>query len=206
MPKGFVRDNPFKLSDSQMAFLGEYLVDFNARRAARVAGVNEHQAWNWVKESKAFQSAIDAYLEKRRRENEDLVRDTLVELKAVMCSDIREFVTFDTDTVTLKRSEDLKCSKAIKSVKQTKDGVQITLHDKVRGIELMMTGLGMMKKPGSEASLEAPGSDAKDESGVDLLEALNRAHEERKALPGLVGGMVRIEQAGEVGSPDVQDK
>lgn len=200
MPKkGFSRDNPYGLSDRQMAFLNEYLVDFNAARASRLLGFDLHSCAEWVKYDKSFQKALDAYLEKIRRENIDLKLITLEELKAVMCSDIVDYATWENGVLMVKDSKSIKNTKAIKSIEQGKYGVKIVLHDKVRGIELMMTGLGMVKRPVEDKPIDPPAPEDEGK-GVNLLEALNRAHAERKSLPGMSGGMIAIEQVKENGN------
>jgi len=182
---------PWGLTDRQSSFLNEYLVDFNCNRAARLLGIPIETAKMWMKRTD-INNAIDAQLEKRRKENEDLVRMTLEELKTVMCSDIRDFVKWNSrNVVLLVSSKDLKNSKAIKGIEKTKHGVRLTLHDKVRAIEHMMQGLGMMRKP-KEELLPQPG-DKGSELEMSLLEALTRAHEDRKALPATTGGTVEIQ-------------
>lgn len=180
----------FGLSDRQTAYLHEYLVDFSPSRAGRALGLTKGKWQSWLKLPQ-FVEAIDAYLEKRRRENEDLVRKTLSELMAVMTSDIRDFVTWHANNkIKIIPSKFLKNSKAIKGIHKTRTGIKLTLHDKVRGIELMMQGLGMMKKAKEEKIMQ-PGE--KDESlETSLLEALTKAHEERKALPQMTGGSIEI--------------
>lgn len=176
----------FGLSDRQTAYLHEYLVDFSPSRAGRALGLTKGKWQSWLKLPQ-FVEAIDAYLEKRRRENEDLVRKTLSELMAVMTSDIRDFVTWHANNkIHIIPSKFLKNSKAIKGIHKTKTGIRLVLHDKVRGIELMMQGLGMMKKAKDEKLMQ-PGE--KDNAlETSLLEALTRAHEERKVLPQITGG------------------
>lgn len=192
---GFIRDNPFKINDKQMAFLNEYLVDYNVRRAARVLGMNERECWSW-KESKNFQMTLDAYFEQLRRERKVLVDATLEELKTVMTSDIKDFVEWGENGIKIKNSADIKNSKAIKSIKETQNGLQITLHDKVKGIELMMAGLGMLKRPSEDKPMDAE-VPQDENAGGKLLEALEKAHAERRNAPKITDGLVRVEQSKE---------
>jgi hypothetical protein len=189
----FRRENEFGIYDKQKQFLQEYLVDFNPRRACRITGTSYSTARKWMG-MENFQKAIDAHLERRRQENEALVKTTLEELKSVMCSDIRDFVKWTKgNRITLTASKDLKSSKAIKGIEKTKAGVKLILHDKVEGIRLMMQGLGMVRRARSAIDVDPGEGNPEEGAGTSLLEALHRAHEERKALPLLTDGMIEVE-------------
>jgi len=185
-----IADNAFGLTDRKLSFVVEYIIDFNAARAARVLNIEINTVKKWMREDPNIHKAVSAYLEKRRLENEELVKKTLEELLSVMTSDIRDFVKWtDGNKINLLASKELKNSKAVKGIEKTKTGVKLILHDKVKAIDLMMQGLGMMKRPID------PDKKTDREDGQlqeSLFEALHRAHEERRVLPQMKG-MIEID-------------
>lgn len=202
--KGYnIAENPCELTDRQLSFVIEYIVDFNAARSARVLNIDINTVKKWLREDPKVHNAISAYLEKRRAENEELVKKTLEELLAVMTSDIRDFVKWTGgNKISLLASKDLKNSKAIKGIEKTKTGVKLILHDKVKAIDLMMQGLGMMKRP-----IDPEKKTDREEGQLQesLFETLQRAHEERRILPQ-TQGMIEIDAGKEEERKDKNGK
>lgn len=68
----------------------------------------------------------------------------LTELRAIVFADIRDYVTFDGNSVKFKAFDKLtnEQAKAIESIKQTKDGVELKLYGKNWSIEKVCKMLG----------------------------------------------------------------
>jgi len=82
----------------------------------------------------------------------------LTELSAIVFADIRDYVEFDGTTVKFKAFDLLtnEQSKAIESIKQTKDGVELKLHGKNWSIEKVCKLLGFDAPTKSEVSYTPP--------------------------------------------------
>ena len=187
------RTHPY-ISNHQQVFVDEYCVDFNAARAGRKLDVHYKTVKIWMNDINV-QRYIDIVLEKRRLENEVLVKATLEELTGIMVSDIKDIVGWSDGVLTLRNIEDIKNTKVIKSIENTRNGIKVTLHDKVRAIELMMQGLGMIRKAKAIEDDDKKAPQDTESTAESLLAALTRANEERLSLPKLTGGLVEIDQS-----------
>lgn len=181
----------YDLSDRQRLYLNEYLSCFSAQKAARKARVPYATARKWMGQPR-MNHAIDIYLEKRRLENEDLVKRTLEQLQSVMCSDIREYAEWNGKKVNLFDSKKLKDTKCIKVIEKTARGVRVVLHDKVEAIRLMMMGLGMIKNQHNKHETEEDKNEDIGNNGITLIEALRLAHEQRRNMLKLTDGHISV--------------
>lgn len=178
------------LSDVQRTFIREYLVNLSLTRTARMLNIPIERVKVWVKQ-KQFQVALYSVVVRRHQQTEELTEFTIDNLKGLVQSDISNFVEWENVTVTvngvtttstrisLVPLEELKKkgidTRAIKFIKQTRFGTEIGLHDKPQAIQLMMQGLGLLKKPMLQ---QDPEIDEVTEKG--LLEALQEAQEKRQ--------------------------
>lgn len=193
------------LTDPQIVFINEYVVDQNMVRAAAMTNNHITTCARWLKQPNV-QAAISSHFAVRRKANEALVKETLSQLLSVMKSDIRNVCdwenveTCDPESgeiypqfkLKIKDLKDITDTRMIKSIEMTKNGPKIVMHDKTKAIELMMSGLGMLKKPEEAKETEIKLPSEGETSKVSLLEALQKAHEERKRLPSVTNGQFEI--------------
>lgn len=141
------------LTPQQQAFVAEYVIDFNATRAAIVAGYSEKtarvqgsQLLNNTYVSKAIKEALEEHGTKR----EVLKQRVLNQLVNLSHSDIRDYVEYDQGGVTLKPSKSLTRAQAaaITEVREvrTQNGSTVTfkLSSKEKSLELLARHLGML--------------------------------------------------------------
>lgn len=98
---------------------------------------------------------VAEYIAARRKElteklqEETLVtkRDVILELKHLAFSRINRVLSFNADGVTLRDSEDIADEDlaAIESVKETKDGISLKMHDKVGPLTKIGEHLGVFE-------------------------------------------------------------
>lgn len=141
------------LTEKQKRFVDEYLIDLNATRAYKVAYPNvKKDTVAATNGGRLLRNAeIKEYIEKRIKERErrtEITQDmVLKELAAIAFIDITEIVNTDGEEVYIKPTatlSDMK-KKAISSIKQTKDGIEIKFHDKEKALEMLGRHLGMFK-------------------------------------------------------------
>lgn len=141
------------LTEKQKRFADEYLIDLNATRAYKVAYPNvKKDTVAATNGGRLLRNAeIKEYIEKRIKERErrtEITQDmVLKELAAIAFTDITEIVNTDGEEVYIKPTatlSDMK-KKAISSIKQTKDGIEIKFYDKEKALEMLGRHLGMFK-------------------------------------------------------------
>lgn len=170
-----------KLTDKQKKFCEEYLVDLNATQAAIRSGYSTKTA-----AAQAARLLINVNVQKEVQELKDrralrteITADfVLKELAAIATTKITDIVNvhnrpieMDDGTVInvpyveIKNTEELtEAQKAsIASIKQTKHGVEIKMHDKVSTLKLIGDHLGMFA-PVRDASEEL-----EDDGFIDAL-------------------------------------
>jgi len=178
------------LTDVQRTFIREYLVNLSLTRTARMLNIPLNRVKQWVKQ-KQFQVALYSVVVRRHQETEELTEFTIENLKGLVKSDISNYIEWEniTDVVDGKEVRrtyvrlvplaELKKkgvdTRPIKYIKQTRYGIEIGLHDKPASVQLMMQGLGLLKKPMLQ---QDPEIDEATEKG--LLEALQEAQEKRQ--------------------------
>lgn len=139
------------MTNKQKAFVDEYLIDLNATRAYK-------EVYRSVKSDDVAAKAgsrllrnveVEEYLNKRIMEREarqEVKQDrVLKELSNMIDLDVTEIVSIDSDTVIVKDTSCLTAEqkKCIKSIKQTRDGIEIQFYDKMKALELLGRHLGM---------------------------------------------------------------
>ncbi len=169
------------LTEKQKLFCEEYLVDLNATQAAIRAGYKSPNAYQIGAEN-LRKPQIQEYLQEKQQERSKRTEITadfvLKELAAIASTRITDVVnvlnrpiTMDDGSVinvpyvAVKNTAELTDAQksAIASIKQTKNGVEIKMHDKVGTLKLIGDHLGMF----------APVKDAAEEYESDgFIEAL----------------------------------
>lgn len=173
------KNNPYNLTDKQERFCQEYLIDLNATQAAIRAGYSESTAGQ-IGEQNLKKLEIETYISElkaeRTKRTEIKADDVVKELANIGFSKIDDYVsvieqtketpaiegddehqTFEPTIITYK-AVDIKLTKdispdkvrAISSIKQGRDGIEIKLHDKVKSLELLGKHLGIFEKDNSQ--------------------------------------------------------
>lgn len=139
------------MTSKQKAFVDEYLIDFNATRAYKsvYTGVKNDDVARKNGSRLLTNADVKEYLEVRTAEREarqEIKQDrVLKELSNMIDLDVTEVVSIDNDTVLVKDTSCLTAEqkKCIKSIKQTRDGIEIQFYDKMKALELLGRHLGM---------------------------------------------------------------
>lgn len=161
-----------ELTDRMKVFVGEYLRDFNATRAAIAAGYSKKSAhmvgWETLRNPKV-QAAINRHKEARITELGLDVQRVIAEYMKIAFADISDLMdfgqkdepildeegkpipdpktgdplTYKTNYVTFRNSDEIDGT-VISEVKQGRSGVSIKLHDKLRALEKLERYLDYM--------------------------------------------------------------
>lgn len=172
-----------KLTPKQIRFVDEYLVDFNATQAAIRAGYKAKTA-HVIGAENLRKPKIAEEIARRQK---DLQRRTEVtqervvkELARIAFADATDYAQVETrtaekgdgtevsyQTVTLTETAELSADQraALATVKQSVNGVEIKLHDKIKALELLGRHIGMFTD-----KLEVKGA-------IDIASVLSEARE-----------------------------
>lgn len=136
-----------ELTDKQSQFAREYIIDFNATRAAIRAGYSEASAKSIACDLMAIPNvhdAIEAEMEKRTRRTHVTADRVIKELARVAFSDFRNFAKWDAGGVDLIDSSALSDddSACVEEVGETisaqgAKSMKLKLHSKIRALELL---------------------------------------------------------------------
>lgn len=139
-----------KLTEKQKRFVQEYLVDLNATAAARRAGYSEKTADRIGPEllgktcvSAAIQEAIG-----KRQSRVEITQDrVLKELAAIAFAKGTDYASIISGVVMMNDTGELteEQKAAIVGIKQTKEGVEVKLADKMKALELLARHLGLLQ-------------------------------------------------------------
>lgn len=133
-----------KLTPKQKIFCKEYLIDFNATRAAKAAGYSEKTARKIGSENLTkpdIQEQIQKEVKAREYRTEISADRVLQEYALLGFSDIQHYIEIGEDgQVTTKRFDEMPehASRAIESISEDRiirenpDGTQIIVHDKYK--------------------------------------------------------------------------
>lgn len=156
-----------RLTDKQKRFADEYLIDLNATQAAIRAGyspktANEQGARLLANVS--LQDYLGERMEERKRRTEITQDMVLRELAAIGFSNVTDIATVEKEertyqdaegeeqryervAVIIKETAHLteESQKAISSIKQGKNGIEVKLYDKVAALEKIGKHLGMFR-------------------------------------------------------------
>ncbi len=139
------------MTDAQKRFCDEYLVDLNATRAYKVAYKKcKSDLTARTNGSKLLTNTnIQSYISEKQKEIEQRTEITqekvIQELAAIAFSNATEFATVKENQVEIKNTDDLEenVKKAIVSIKEGRNGIEIKSADKVQALELLGRHLGM---------------------------------------------------------------
>lgn len=150
-----------KLTAKQMRFVDEWLIDFNGKQAAIRAGYSAKTAE--VTAAKLLRNVkVQAEIARRQKDLQkrtEVSQDRVVkELARIAFANIADYLHVETQTrtkddgtevtyqiVMLSETEDLSVDQraALANVKQSVNGVEIKLHDKIKALELLGRHIGM---------------------------------------------------------------
>jgi len=154
-----------KLSDRDQQFVNEYLVDFNAARAAKRAGHTTQKSKGWqIKRRKAITEAIEKAIAERSRRTQITADRVLREYARIAFADVRSFTTSQAEGATgLKAVADLSDDQAA-AVSEIAPGsrgkgVKLKLHDKKKALDALARHLGLFTR-GQEDEAESPSAAA----------------------------------------------
>lgn len=131
-----------KLSAKQQRFVDEYCVDFNGKQAAIRAGYSVKTANEQAARLLTNVNVKRALEEKRAEiaeESKLKASDVIDELRKIAFSDITQVMSFSASKAKIKSSRKLSedAKKIVASVSQTRAGLTVKLHDKVKALELL---------------------------------------------------------------------
>ena len=137
------------LSEKQKRFVSEYIIDLNAKQAAIRAGYSpktaEVQASRLLSLVKV-QTEIAKAMEDREKRTGITQDRVLAELSAIAFAKATDYVEVDDDgSVKIKPTAELtdEQKKAIASIKEGANGIEIKLTDKAKALEMLSRHLGL---------------------------------------------------------------
>lgn len=137
-----------RLTDKQKKFIDEYLIDLNATQAAIRAGYSQKNAFK-IGSELLQKTTVQKYMQKCMKDREkrtEITQDKVLnELAAIGFANIVDYLEVKDDTVKVFNTADIPKEKlrAVAEIKQTKDGISIKIHDKVKALEDIAKHLGM---------------------------------------------------------------
>jgi len=169
-----------KLSDRDRQFVNEYLVDFNAAKAAKRAGHTGQKSKGWqIKRRKAITAAIEQAIADRSKRTQITADRVLREYARIAFADIRSFAKGQQGVTDLKSVATLTDDEAAAVVELNGTpgkGLKVKLHDKKRALDALARHLGLFTKGQDEA--ESPSAAA------ERIRELIRARHARLVEPG----------------------
>ena len=141
-----------KLTAKQQRFVDEYLIDLNATQAAIRAGYSEKTAFSIGTENlrkPLIQKAIQQRKQAREQRTEITQDRVIQELAAIGFARATDYAKIvPGDGVDFVSTEELTESQkaAVVSIKETQNGTEIRLADKLKALELIGKHLGMFDR------------------------------------------------------------
>ena len=159
------------LTEKQKIFCHEYTVDFNGSAAAIRAGYTKSRARitaSRLLDMPLVQQEINQLIGQRKEKIEDDAVKVVDELKLIAYSKTTDYVKVKDITVgkgntrkkvrvayiELTSDIDESKQKAIAEIKQTKDGISLKSHDKVKALELLGKHYGIFERDNSQKKPE----------------------------------------------------
>lgn len=137
------------LNEKQKRFVSEYIIDLNAKQAAIRAGYSpkgaEPQASRLLSNAK-IQVEIAKAMEDRGKRTGITQDRVLAELSAIAFAKATDYVEVaDDGSVKIKPTAELtdEQKKAIASIKEGANGIEIKLTDKTKALEMLSRHLGL---------------------------------------------------------------
>ncbi len=141
-----------KLTAKEEAFCWNYVNHhkhrYNGRQAALIAGYSKDSATEIASENLRkphIRARIEELINENKDINAELVQRVIDERKNIAFSDVKEFWKFSKDGIEM-RNLSRKNTRAIESIKVTKEGVQFKLYDKLKALDGLAKYLGIDKE------------------------------------------------------------
>lgn len=146
---------PQPVSDQMRAFALEYASCFNASKAGAAVGIASSTALNWLKDPRVV-ALVREHKRIATERNGVSVDMVLRTLQTILDGDIGDY--YD-ENGRLKRFDEMTPEQrmAIKSMKPTKEGIVLELHDKLAAVEKAGKWLGMFT---DKVEISGPGGRA----------------------------------------------
>lgn len=134
-----------KLTEKQKRFVQEYLVDLNATAAAQRAGYKDPNIGRQLITKNNVSAAIQEAMDKRQSRVEITQDRVLRELAAIAFAKGTDYASIISGMVMVTDTGELteEQKAAIVAIKQTKEGVEVKLADKLKALELLAKHLGL---------------------------------------------------------------
>ena len=138
------------LTEKQILFVRNYLIDYNATQAAIKTGYSEDSAGSIshaLMQNVAIQKEIDKQVE-LRTERLDITADKIVvELARIAFADLRDVAQVIDGKVVISDTVNLTKAQAavISELQQLKDGVKVKTHSKIAAIDQLCKIFGLHK-------------------------------------------------------------
>lgn len=141
-----------KLTEKQKRFVQEYLVDLNATAAAQRAGYKDPNIGRQLITKNNVSAAIQEAIEKRQNRVEITQDRVLQELASIAFAKGTDYASIISGIVMMNDTGELteEQKAAIVSIKQTKEGVEVKLADKMKALELLAKHLGLLQAQGKQ--------------------------------------------------------
>lgn len=136
-----------KLTEKQKRFVQEYFVDLNATAAAQRAGYKDPNIGRQLITKNNVSAAIQEAIEKRQNRVEITQDRVLQELASIAFAKGTDYASIISGIVMMNDTGELteEQKAAIVSIKQTKEGVEVKLADKMKALELLARHLGLLQ-------------------------------------------------------------
>jgi len=138
------------LTDKQKRFCEEYIIDLNATQAAIRAGYSKNRAGEigyQLLQKTTIQKELQRLKKAREKRTEITADRVLEELAKIGFSNIKDYLAFEDGVLKIYNTEEIpdELAAAIGSIKETKHGTSLKLHDKLKALENLGRHLGMFK-------------------------------------------------------------
>ena len=141
----------YKLTPKQKLFADEYLIDLNATRAYKAAykSVKKDETARTNGSRMLTNANVSKYIKERMNERSkrtEITQDNVLkELATIAFAKVTDFVTIENGVVIVKDTKDIpkELIPAIASIKEGKNGIEISFYSKDKSLELLGRHLGM---------------------------------------------------------------
>ena len=140
-----------KLTPKQKLFADEYLIDLNATRAYKAAykSVKKDETARTNGSRMLTNANVSKYIKERMNERSkrtEITQDNVLkELATIAFAKVTDFVTIENGVVIVKDTKDIPKDllPAIASIKEGKNGIEVSFYNKDKSLELLGRHLGM---------------------------------------------------------------
>lgn len=141
----------YKLTPKQKLFADEYLIDLNATRAYKEAykSVKKDETARTNGSRMLTNANVSKYIKERMNERSkrtEITQDNVLkELATIAFAKVTDFVTIENGVVIVKDTKDIPKDllPAIASIKEGKNGIEVSFYNKDKSLELLGRHLGM---------------------------------------------------------------